>query len=93
MALDLDPQLGRRAGLEDALRRAVVTGRLEPGSRLSSTRALAEERSGTVVASLPVVGGDPIPEAPSGPPMLTDLLPGEPDLSSFPRRGARRGRG
>lgn len=43
LSLDLDPNLGRRAALEDALRRAVGAGRLAAGTRLPSTRALASE--------------------------------------------------
>jgi len=43
LALDLDPSLGRRAGVEDALRRAVVTGRLPAGTQLPSSRALAAD--------------------------------------------------
>ncbi|MFC6881911.1 MULTISPECIES: PLP-dependent aminotransferase family protein [Actinomadura] len=39
--LDLDPSLGRRAGLERALRSAVQAGRLAPGTALPSSRALA----------------------------------------------------
>ena len=43
LALDLDPSLGRQAGVEDALRRAVMTGRLPAGTRLPSSRALASD--------------------------------------------------
>ncbi|MEU8317870.1 PLP-dependent aminotransferase family protein [Nonomuraea sp. NPDC048881] len=39
--LELDPALGRRRAVEDALRAAVRDGRLPPGTRLPSTRALA----------------------------------------------------
>ena len=52
--LDLDPATGRRSGLERALRDAVRSGRLAPGARLPSTRALATELSlsrGTVSAA------------------------------------------
>lgn len=41
--LDVGGSGGRRAGLESALREAVRTGRLAPGTRLPSTRALAAE--------------------------------------------------
>ncbi|WP_308258388.1 MocR-like pyridoxine biosynthesis transcription factor PdxR [Saccharothrix obliqua] len=41
--LDLDPAAGRRAALEHALRDAVRTGRLAPGTRLPATRRLAAE--------------------------------------------------
>lgn len=108
--LDLDPRLGRRRGVEDALRRAVVSGRLAAGTRLPSTRALAIELgvaratvvgafeqlaaegyltarpgSGTVVADLRT----PVTEAAADDDrrrvIVTDLLPGEPDVGSFPR--------
>lgn len=52
--VDLDPASGRRSGLEHALRDAVRSGRLSPGSRLPSTRALAAELGlarGTVSAA------------------------------------------
>ena len=52
--LDLDPATGRRSSLERALRDAVRTGRLAPGARLPSTRALATELGlsrGTVSAA------------------------------------------
>ena len=41
--LDLDVAGGRRAGLERALRAAVQSGRLVPGTRLPATRTLAAE--------------------------------------------------
>ena len=52
--VDLDPASGRRFGLEHALRDAVRSGRLLPGARLPSTRALAAELGlarGTVSAA------------------------------------------
>jgi GntR family transcriptional regulator/MocR family aminotransferase len=52
--LDLDPATGRRSGLERALRNAIHKGRLAPGARLPSTRALAAELTvsrGTVSAA------------------------------------------
>jgi len=52
--LEIDLGDGRRAGLERALRLAVHEGRLAPGTRLPSTRALAEELGlsrGTVTAA------------------------------------------
>lgn len=52
--VDLDPASGRRTGLEHALRDAVRSGRLSPGARLPSTRALAAELNlarGTVSAA------------------------------------------
>src|SRR5947209_2524791 len=52
--IDVDPVSGRRSGLEHALRDAVRTGRLSPGARLPSTRALAAELGlarGTVSAA------------------------------------------
>lgn len=41
--LDLDSGRGVRDGLEQALRQAVRSGRLAPGSRLPSSRALAQD--------------------------------------------------
>lgn len=41
--LELDPALGRRAGLERALRDAIRDGRLAPGTRLPATRTLGTE--------------------------------------------------
>lgn len=52
--LELDPATGRRAGLEQALRAAVQTGRLAPQARLPATRKLADALSlsrGTVKAA------------------------------------------
>jgi GntR family transcriptional regulator/MocR family aminotransferase len=51
--LDLDPAAGRGGGLEAGLRDAIRAGRLAPGTRLPSTRALAGEvglARGTVTA-------------------------------------------
>lgn len=50
--LELPPGRGRRAALEHALRDAIRSGRLSPGERLPSSRALASEfglARGTVV--------------------------------------------
>jgi GntR family transcriptional regulator/MocR family aminotransferase len=52
LLLDPDASAGRREGLEQALREAIRSGRLAPGTRLPSTRALAGELGvarGTVV--------------------------------------------
>ncbi|WP_149258450.1 PLP-dependent aminotransferase family protein [Actinomadura sp. K4S16] len=52
--LELDPATGRRAGLEQALRAAIRTGRLAPRARLPATRRLAAELGlsrGTVKAA------------------------------------------
>lgn len=54
LLLDFDPAGGRRAGLEQALRGVVRSGRLAPGTRLPSSRALAAElrlSRGTVAAA------------------------------------------
>ena len=111
-----------RRGLTDALREAVRTGRLSPGTRLPSSRALAadlgiarntvadayadlvaegwltaRQGSGTRVAAgvpstasgpwgsaaVQPTGTAPQPRPRSRP--AYDLLPGVPDLSSFPR--------
>ncbi|WP_073949233.1 MocR-like pyridoxine biosynthesis transcription factor PdxR [Streptomyces kebangsaanensis] len=122
---------GLRRGLTDALRDAVRTGRLAPGTRLPSSRSLAadlgiarntvadaytdlvaegwltaRQGSGTRVAT----GAPPAPFGPgeraAAPPAdparprrerprpVHDLVPGTPDLASFPRapwlRAARR---
>ncbi|MGW3666799.1 MocR-like pyridoxine biosynthesis transcription factor PdxR [Streptomyces sp. NPDC005141] len=103
---------GVRKGLTEALREAVRSGRLAPGTRLPSSRSLAtdlgiarntvadayadlvaegwltaRQGSGTRVAERTVVG--PAPEAAprhreQGLPAY-DLVPGRPDLASFPR--------
>lgn len=52
--LELPPNRGRRAALEDALRQAIREGRLAPGERLPSSRALAGQLGlarGTIVES------------------------------------------
>ncbi|OOK82522.1 bacterial regulatory s, gntR family protein [Mycobacterium kansasii] len=52
--LELPPNRGRRAALEDALRQAIRDGRLASGERLPSSRALAGQLGvarGTVVES------------------------------------------
>ncbi len=43
LQLDLDPGLGRRAGLERALRQAIVDGRIPDGEALPSSRSLAAD--------------------------------------------------
>ncbi|WP_240362352.1 MULTISPECIES: PLP-dependent aminotransferase family protein [unclassified Streptomyces] len=103
---------GVRRGLTEALREAVRSGRLAPGTRLPSSRSLAadlgiarntvaeayadlvaegwltaRQGSGTSVARRPV----PAPSTTWAPGRPTharpayDLVPGTPDLSSFPR--------
>ncbi|MGW3142815.1 MocR-like pyridoxine biosynthesis transcription factor PdxR, partial [Streptomyces sp. NPDC001139] len=111
---------GVRRGLTDALREAVRTGRLAPGTRLPSSRALAadlgiarntvaeaytdlvaegwltaRQGSGTRVAErtvVPPADAAPRPRPRTGP--AHSLVPGTPDLGSFPRaqwlRAARR---
>ena len=102
---------GVRRGLTDALREAVRTGRLAPGTRLPSSRALAadlgiarntvadayadlvaegwltaRQGSGTRVAArtvVPPTGAAPRRRELRRP--LHNLLPGTPDLASFPR--------
>ncbi|WP_458245298.1 MocR-like pyridoxine biosynthesis transcription factor PdxR [Streptomyces sp. MAI_2237] len=119
--LHLEPTgTGVRRGLTDALREAVRTGRLAPGTRLPSSRALAadlgiarntvaeaytdlvaegwltaRQGSGTRVAErtvVPPADAAPGPRPRSGP--AHSLVPGTPDLGSFPRaqwlRAARR---
>ena len=54
LSLQVAPHLGRRKGLEQALRDAIQSGRLVPGSVLPSTRALASDLGysrATVVAA------------------------------------------
>jgi GntR family transcriptional regulator / MocR family aminotransferase len=52
LLLELPPDKRRRAGIEDAIRSAVRSGRLPAGARLPSTRALAHDLGvsrGTIV--------------------------------------------
>src|SRR5690606_8100198 len=52
--LEVDSAVGRRIAIENALRQAIRDGRLPPGSRLPSSRALAAELGvarGTVTAA------------------------------------------
>jgi GntR family transcriptional regulator / MocR family aminotransferase len=99
----------RSSAIEATLRHAILDGRLAPGTRLPSSRALAAELgcaratvvaayeqlaaegylvatvgAGTTVAPIrtPVALGAPAPDLG----VFTELLPGEPDPSSFPRR-------
>ncbi|MER6286315.1 PLP-dependent aminotransferase family protein [Streptomyces sviceus] len=111
--LHLEPTGGGvRRGLTDALREAVRTGRLAPGTRLPSSRALAadlgiarntvadayadlvaegwltaRQGSGTHVSDRTVVPpagtAAPRPRTPGRP--THNLVPGTPDLASFPR--------
>ncbi|WP_282700827.1 PLP-dependent aminotransferase family protein [Streptomyces sp. CC219B] len=111
--LHLEPAAGPglRRGLTDALREAVRTGRLAPGTRLPSSRSLAvdlgiarntvaeayadlvaegwltaRQGSGTRVAE--GRAREPASTAPSRrtrPRPAYDLVPGTPDLASFPR--------
>lgn len=104
---------GLRAGLTDALREAVRTGRLAPGTRLPSSRSLAadlgiarntvadsyaelvaegwltaQQGSGTRVAerSEPRRAAPSVPRTRRAQPRPTfGLLPGAPDLATFPR--------
>ncbi|MFI5570811.1 PLP-dependent aminotransferase family protein [Streptomyces sp. NPDC051740] len=103
---------GLRRGLTDALREAVRTGRLAPGTRLPSSRSLAadlgvarntvadaytdliaegwltaRQGSGTRVADRTVPRPPAAPPAPGRAPgrLPYDLVPGTPDLASFPR--------
>ncbi|MGW1881038.1 MocR-like pyridoxine biosynthesis transcription factor PdxR [Streptomyces sp. NPDC001970] len=104
---------GLRTGLMDALRDAVRTGRLAPGTRLPSSRTLAadlglarntvadayaelvaegwltaRQGSGTRVARR-ATPSKPAPSArrarPARPGPMYSLMPGSPDLGSFPR--------
>ncbi|MEV7736694.1 PLP-dependent aminotransferase family protein [Streptomyces sp. NPDC088921] len=110
--LHLEPTGGGvRRGLTDALREAVRTGRLAPGTRLPSSRALAadlgvarntvadayadlvaegwltaRQGSGTRVSErtvVPPTGAPPRHREPGRP--THNLVPGTPDLASFPR--------
>ncbi|MER6621074.1 PLP-dependent aminotransferase family protein [Streptomyces sp. NPDC000931] len=103
---------GLRRGLTDALREAVRTGRLAPGTRLPSSRSLAadlgiarntvayayadliaegwltaRQGSGTRVADRTVPRPPAAPPTPARAPgrLPYDLVPGTPDLASFPR--------
>ena len=114
--LHLDPTRsagsGVRRGLTDALREAVRSGRLAPGTRLPSSRSLAadlglarntvadayadlvaegwltaRQGSGTRVAerAVPQPAPDPGPRGREQGRPTYDLVPGTPDLASFPR--------
>ncbi|MEU3098052.1 PLP-dependent aminotransferase family protein [Streptomyces sp. NPDC006967] len=111
--LHLDPAgPGLRRGLTDALREAVRTGRLAPGTRLPSSRSLAgdlgiarntvadayadltaegwltaRQGSGTRVADRAVPGPPARPVSARRTPgrLPYSLVPGTPDLASFPR--------
>ncbi|GGW84131.1 GntR family transcriptional regulator [Streptomyces malachitofuscus] len=111
--LHLDPAgPGLRRGLTDALRAAVRTGRLSPGTRLPSSRSLAgdlgiarntvadayadlvaegwltaRQGSGTRVADRAVPAPPARPVSPGRAPgrLPYSLVPGSPDLASFPR--------
>jgi GntR family transcriptional regulator / MocR family aminotransferase len=99
----------RASAIEASLRGAIIDGRLGPGTRLPSSRALAAELgcaratvvaayeqlvaegyllakvgAGTTVASVGTPVARDAPESDLG--VFTELLPGEPDPSSFPRR-------
>ena len=99
----------RSSAIEATLRRAIIDGRLLPGTRLPSSRLLAAELgcaratvvavyeqlvaegyllarvgAGTTVASVGTAVALGVPEPDVG--LFTELLPGEPDPSSFPRR-------
>lgn len=59
LLLDIDPSLGRRVGLEQALRHAIRSGQLEPGAPVPSTRTLAADYQlsrATVVAAYEQLG-------------------------------------
>ncbi len=99
----------RSSAIEASLRGAIIDGRLAPGTRLPSSRALASDLgcaratvvaayeqlvaegyllakvgAGTTVASVGTPVALDAPEPDLG--VFTELLPGEPDPSSFPRR-------
>ncbi|MGW4245840.1 GntR family transcriptional regulator [Nocardia sp. NPDC004722] len=62
--LALEPESGRRVGLEQALREAIRDGRLAAGARLPSTRTLATELGlarGTVSAAYDQLTSGPRP--------------------------------
>ena len=107
--LDVGPGRTRAVAVEQAVRRSILDGRLLPGTRLPSSRALAGELGcarATVVAAyeqlvaegyLLAEGGSgttvagvrstlPSREVAPSTPIFTELIPGEPDPSSFPRQ-------
>ncbi|WP_424861825.1 PLP-dependent aminotransferase family protein [Streptomyces sp. MMS24-I29] len=111
--LETKGSTGLRAGLMDALREAVRTGRLTPGTRLPSSRSLAadlgiarntvadayaelvaegwltaRQGSGTRVARRAEprrTATRAAPPRPVGSRPARNLMPGSPDVSSFPR--------
>jgi GntR family transcriptional regulator/MocR family aminotransferase len=108
--IDIDSAPRRATAIERALRGAVLSGRLAPGSRLPSSRVLALELgcaratvvgayeqlvaegylvakagSGTTVGSVGTAESADVDAAGRQARPFTELLPGEPDPSSFPR--------
>jgi len=79
--LDLDVTDGRRAGLEQALRTAIRTGHLAPGTRLPATRELAGELGlarGTVRAAYDQLVAEGYLTARQGSGTVVALLPPRP---------------
>ncbi|MFA1551157.1 MocR-like pyridoxine biosynthesis transcription factor PdxR [Actinomadura chokoriensis] len=106
--LDVDTSGGRRAGLEHALRAAIATGRLAPGTPLPSTRALSAELGfsrGTVTAAYDQLiaeghivtapgSGTRVASARDAPPAasIPAAGPGLPDVPAAPLHDLRPGR-
>jgi GntR family transcriptional regulator/MocR family aminotransferase len=108
--IDVDPAPRRATVIESALRDAILSGRLAPGTRLPSSRVLALELgcaratvvgayeqlvaegylmakagSGTTVGRIGAAGSIELGVAGERAGPFTELIPGEPDPSSFPR--------
>jgi GntR family transcriptional regulator/MocR family aminotransferase len=86
--LDVDPALPRRAGLEQALRALVRSGRLTAGTRLPSSRALATQLGlsrGTVTAAYDQLVAEGYLDARHGSGTTVAALPqSRPDLPAAP---------
>jgi len=88
--LDLSAPGGRRAKLERALREAIRTGRLAPGTRMPSSRALAAELGlarGTVAAAYDQLIAEGYLTARTGSGTTVTDLSGLPPATPAPRPG------
>lgn len=89
--LDLGPRSGRRVGLERALRDAIRSGRLAPGTPVPSTRQLAAELGvarSTVVSAYEQLAAEGFLVARQGAATVVAVLIGEPNVGRTPARRA-----
>lgn len=88
----MDDRRGKRASLEHALRHAIRTGRLRPGDRIPSTRALAAQigvARGTVVEAVEQLAAEGYLRTSQGRPTVVAAVPAEPAPPDRARRPAR----